>query len=323
MERTPPAEPEDQKAEVANMEAAHLASAQDLEQAFAEDEGSMSGWRSRHRQCMDILVRQQCGEKRRDEHLKRLKDKLDEETARRIEAEAKVTRLLDIVEALGRGTRVEQLELELAKSAQKHDEQVRALVEEKNELKRRYRKLLTHGMRLDEENQRLKEKCNDQHKQLQEFLQETTSGSSREEDCAHSLPTASCEEFHLAPRAASLLEEATEESSVLSSEEAPNTTDHDDQEGSDSVPMPLNHLPEPVDPTLHTGVNLLSGFFLPVGDLACVTRSPDCRARFLSRVVLFAAEDCGPVGSKAQQLQSEKLRRGIVRRMQTAVMNCH
>jgi len=226
-------------------------------------------WRwSRHRQCMEMLVRQECDQERREEQLKELQDKLREETERRIEAEAKVTHFIGIIDSLGRGTRVEELELKVARlsvksrvleeNAGKHKEQIRAMVEEKNELKRRYGKLFK---RLHEENASLKQKCDNQYKQLEklhlerleeglktmlelqgmeyeEWMHETASGSSREEETA-------------------------EESSVLSSsEEAPQSKDED---GSDSVPMPLNHLPEPVDPTLHTGVNLLSSSFLPFG----------------------------------------------------------
>ncbi|CAE7782965.1 unnamed protein product [Symbiodinium sp. CCMP2456] len=86
MERTPPVEQED-RAEVASMEAAHLVSGHDPEQGPAED--SMS-WRwSRHRQCMEILVRQECGRELREEQLEDLKDKLREETEHRIEGRPK------------------------------------------------------------------------------------------------------------------------------------------------------------------------------------------------------------------------------------------
>ncbi|CAE7940339.1 unnamed protein product, partial [Symbiodinium necroappetens] len=197
MERTPPVEQED-RGEVANMEAAHLASGHDLPQGLAED--SMS-WRwSRHRQCMEILVRQDCEQKCRKEHLEELKHKLREETQRRIEAEAKVTRLLDIIHSITRGTRVARLSVR----SQVLKENAEKLVEEKNELKRRYDKLLTHSKRLDEEKTSLKQKCDDQFKQLQklhlerlaeglkemlrlqgmeeeEWMQETATGSSRAE----------------------------------------------------------------------------------------------------------------------------------------------
>ncbi|CAE7565877.1 unnamed protein product [Symbiodinium necroappetens] len=258
MERTPPVEPEDQTGE-ADMAAVHLAPADDLEQRPAED--SMSAWSSRHRQCMEILVRQECRRERCEEQLEELKVKLREETQRRIEAEAKVTRLLDIIHSITRGTRVEQLDLEVARlsvrsqvlkeNAEKHEEQMRAMVEEKNELKRRYDELLTDSKHLHEENTSLKQKCQDQFKQLEKLhLERLTEGlkemlrlkGMEEEEWMQETATGS-----------SRAEEAAEESSVLSSEEASNAKD---QEGSDSVPMPLNHLPEPVDPALHRGEDL-------------------------------------------------------------------
>jgi len=80
---------------------------------------------------MKILVRQECGRERCEEQLEELKEKLREETKRRrvfsheapglkpprstslehgawarIEAEAKVTRLLDIIHSITQGTRV-------------------------------------------------------------------------------------------------------------------------------------------------------------------------------------------------------------------------
>ncbi|CAE7942849.1 unnamed protein product [Symbiodinium sp. KB8] len=304
-----------------------------------------------HRQCMEILVRQDCEQKCRKEHLEELKHKLREETQRR-----------------------EQLDLEVARlsvRSQVLKENAEKLVEEKNELKRRYDKLLTHSKRLDEagriqtqlklhfdkrlkEKTSLKQKCDDQFKQLQElhlerlaeglkemlrlqgmeeeeWMQETATGSSRAEESAEESSVLSSEEAsnakdqdfrvtrnHLPepvdPRlhtgvdllgkiaeqhrmddeeslqetaVGSLREEAAGESSVLSSEEVPHPTD---QERPDSVPTPLYHLPEPVDPTLHTGVNLLSSFFLPFGHLAFVSWSPDCRAHFLARVGRFATK---------------------------------
>eukprot|EP00439_Symbiodinium_sp_Y106_P013359 s4656_g1.t3 len=277
MERTPPAEPENQGGEVADMEAVHLASADDLQQGPAED--SMAVWRSRHRQCMNILVREECDQQRRIEQLRELTDKLREETERRIEAEKKVTHFIEILDSLGRGTRVEQLELKVAslsvknhvleENAGKHEEQIRAIVEEKNELKRRYGELLTDNERLHEENASLKQKCDNQYKQLEklhlerleeglktmlelqgieyeEWMQETATGSSREKEAAEGSSVLSKE---AAEGGSVLSKEATEGSSVLSSEEAPKTTDQDCR-------VIRIHLPGPVDPTLHTGVHL-------------------------------------------------------------------
>ncbi|OLP94148.1 putative nucleolar protein 5-1 [Symbiodinium microadriaticum] len=142
--------------------------------------------------------------------------------------------------------RRQQLDLEVARlsvrsqvlkeNAEKHEEQMRAMVEEKNELKRRYDELRTHSERLQEEKTSLKQKCDDQYEQLEEWMQETATGSSR-------------------------AEESAEESSVLSSEEASNAKDQDFRltrlSSAYATESRQNHLPEPVDPTLHTGVDLL------------------------------------------------------------------
>eukprot|EP00439_Symbiodinium_sp_Y106_P046372 s3436_g5.t3 len=242
MERTSPVEPEDQRGE-ANTEDAHLASAQ--------PEDSMS-WRwSRHRQCMEMLVRQECDQERREEQLKELQDKLREETERRIEAEAKVTHFIGIIDSLGRGTGVEELELKVARlsvksrvleeNAGKHKEQIRAMVEEKNELKRRYGKLFK---RLHEENASLKQKCDNQYKQLEtlhlERLKEglktmlELQGMEYEDKlgastCVSRSHLVSLQEWmHETASGSSREEETAEESSVLSSsEEAPQSKDED------------------------------------------------------------------------------------------------
>ncbi|CAE7940654.1 unnamed protein product [Symbiodinium necroappetens] len=258
MERAPPAEPDHQNGEVADI-AVHLAPADDLGQGPVED--SMSAWRSRHRQCMETLVRQECDRERTPGVKPPLSTSLEHGTWARIEAEAKVTRLLDIVHSITRGTRVEQLDLEVARlsvrsqvlkeNAEKHEAQMRAMVEEKNELKRRYDELLTHSERLHEEKTSLKQKCDDQYQQLEKLHLERL-----EEGLREMLRLKGMEEEEWMQETAtgsSRAEESAEESSVLSSEEASNAKD---QEGSDSVPMPLNHLPEPVDPSLHTGVDL-------------------------------------------------------------------
>ncbi|CAE7784805.1 unnamed protein product, partial [Symbiodinium microadriaticum] len=151
MERAPPAEPDHQNGEVADI-AVHLAPPDDLEQGPAED--SMSAWRSRHRQCMEILVRQECGRERCEEQLEELKVKLREETQRRQQLDLEVARL---------SVRSQVLK----ENAEKHEEQMRAMVEEKNELKRRYDELRTHSERLQEEKTSLKQKCDDQYEQLE------------------------------------------------------------------------------------------------------------------------------------------------------------
>ncbi|CAE7547481.1 RE1 [Symbiodinium sp. CCMP2592] len=258
MERGPPAEPEDQGRDVADMEAVQLASADDVQQGPAED--AMAVWRSRHRQCMNILVREEWEQERRMEQLREMTDKLREETERRIEAEDKVKSLIGVLDSIGRGTRMEELELKVAslsvkshvleENAKKHKEQIRAIVEEKNELKRRYGELLTDNDRLLEENASLKQKCENQYKQLEELHLERL-----REGLKTMLEIQGIDyedTFTSRPDADPVLEEAAEGSSVLSSAEQPNNTD---QEGSDSVPTPQIHLPEPVDPTLHTGVH--------------------------------------------------------------------
>ncbi|CAE7547495.1 unnamed protein product [Symbiodinium sp. CCMP2592] len=259
MERGPPAEPEDQGRDVADMEAVQPASTDDLQQGPAED--SMAVWRSRHRQCMNILVREEWEQERRMEQLREMTDKLREETERRIEAEDKVKSLIGVLDSIGRGTRMGELELKVAslsvkshvleENAKKHKEQIRATVEEKNELKRRYGELLTDNDRLLEENASLKQKCENQYKQLEELHLERL-----REGLKTMLEIQGIDyedTFTSRPDADPVLEEEAEGSSVLSSAEHPNNTD---QEGSDSVPTPQNHLPEPVDPTLHTGVHL-------------------------------------------------------------------
>ncbi|OLP94147.1 hypothetical protein AK812_SmicGene23898 [Symbiodinium microadriaticum] len=241
MESAPPAEPDHQNGEVADI-AVHLAPPDDLEQG--------------HRQCMEILVRQECGRERCEEQLEELKVKLHEETQRREQLDLEVARL---------SVRSQVLK----ENAEKHEEQMRAMVEEKNELKRRYDELLTDSQHLHEEKTSLKQKCDDQYEQLEEWMQETATGSSR-------------------------AEESAEESSVLSSEEASNAKD---QEGSDSVPM--NHLPEPVDPSLHTGVDLPE-------KTAEQHRMEDEESLQETAVGSSPEEDCALVGSTAEQSQSEK-----------------
>ncbi|CAE7628800.1 PCNA [Symbiodinium sp. CCMP2592] len=238
MERTSPVEPEDQRGE-ANTGDAHLA--HDLDQGSGED--SMS-WRwSRHRQCMEMLVRQECEQERREEQLKELQDKLRKETERRIEAEDRVTRLIGVIDSIGSGTRMplgqfrlragvcqrsmlrprEELELKVAslsvkshvleENAQKHEE-------EKNELKRRYGRLLAHGQRLHEENVSLKKKCADQLKQLEELhLERLREGLKTMLE----IQGMDYEEFMQ-----EIAKELAEESSMLSSsEQAPQSKDQD------------------------------------------------------------------------------------------------
>ncbi|CAE7923696.1 unnamed protein product, partial [Symbiodinium sp. KB8] len=103
---------------------------------------------------MEILVRQECGRERCEEQLEELKVKLREETQRRQQLDLEVARL---------SVRSQVLK----ENAEKHEEQMRAMVEEKNELKRRYDELRTHSERLQEEKTSLKQKCDDQYEQLE------------------------------------------------------------------------------------------------------------------------------------------------------------